>query len=126
MEFSLIPVALHPSAKLDSSSSAARSLAVLAVLSHTGEPMSLADLVHALGLPKATVHRICSQLMESGFLARDVNEFNAKYNQTVFDELEKLGFDTLLNTPIPTFQAGCPEYSETDLSYCNGEFGASA
>ena len=59
-------------------------------------------------------------------LARDVAEFNAKYNQTVFDELEKLGFDTLLNTPIPTVQAGCPVYSETDLSYCNGEFGASA
>jgi DNA-binding IclR family transcriptional regulator len=91
LEFSLIPVTLLPSAKLASSSSAARSLAVLSMLSHTGEPMSLADLVQALGLPKATVHRLCSQLMESGFLARDVNENHF----VVGPALRKLALDTL-------------------------------
>ena len=56
-------------------------------------------------------------------LARDVAEFNQKYNQTVFDELEKLGFDTIINSPIPTIQVGCPTYIETDLSNCNSENG---
>jgi hypothetical protein len=59
-------------------------------------------------------------------LARNVSKFNLLYNQTVFNELEALGFDTFLNMPEATEQIGCPEFSETDLSYCNGEFGASA
>jgi len=57
-------------------------------------------------------------------LARNATTFNALYNATVFDELEKLGFNTLLNTPIPTFQDGCPEYTTRDLASCDGEFGA--
>jgi len=56
-------------------------------------------------------------------LARDVNEFYAKYNQTVYDELEALGYDTWLNDPIQTFQDGCPVYTELDLSNCNSENG---
>jgi IclR family transcriptional regulator, acetate operon repressor len=72
-------------------SSAERSLAVLAVLAHEGQPMSLADLVHALGLPKGTVHRMCGQLMESGFIARDINESRF----VVGPALRKLALDTL-------------------------------
>ena len=49
-------------------------------------------------------------------LARDPADFNRRYNATVFTELEALGFDTILNTPIQTFQDGCPTYIETDLS----------
>ena len=84
-------VALLPRAEVASGSSAERSLAVLAMLSHTGEPMALADLVHALGLPKGTLHRICGQLLESGFLARDVNENHF----VVGPALRKLALDTL-------------------------------
>jgi IclR family acetate operon transcriptional repressor len=84
-------VALLPRTDVASGSSAERSLAVLAMLSHAGEPMALAGLVHALGLPKATLHRICSQLLESGFLARDVNENHF----VVGPALRKLALDTL-------------------------------
>ena len=84
-------VALLPRPEVASGSSAERSLAVLAMLSHTGEPMALADLVHVLGLPKGTLHRICGQLLESGFLARDVNENHF----VVGPALRKLALDTL-------------------------------
>ena len=86
-----MPAALFPKTDVASGSSAERSLAVLATLAHEGTPMALADLVHALGLPKGTVHRICTQLMESGFLARDVNENNF----AVGPALRKLALDTL-------------------------------
>lgn len=36
--------------------------------------MALAELIEALKLPKATVHRLCMQLCDSGYLARDLNE----------------------------------------------------
>jgi DNA-binding IclR family transcriptional regulator len=57
-----------------SSSSAERSLRLLAVLADSGRPMTLADLVAALELPKATVHRLCNQLLSCGFVSRDLNE----------------------------------------------------
>lgn len=56
------------------SSSAERSLRLLAKLADEGRAMSLAELGVALALPKATVHRICTQLQDAGFVARDVNE----------------------------------------------------
>lgn len=55
-------------------SSAERSLRLLSILAQAGRPLSLADLTAQLGLPKGTAHRICRQLLESGFLARDVDE----------------------------------------------------
>jgi len=72
-------------------SSAERSLRLLAVLADHGTPMTLAELVHALNLPKGTVHRICTQLQECGFVARDVDE-NAF---VVGAALRKLALDTL-------------------------------
>jgi len=84
-------VAQLPKSEITSGSSAERSLAVLAVLAHEGRPMSLADLVHAVGLPKGTVHRMCGQLMESGYIARDVNENNF----VVGPALRKMALDTL-------------------------------
>ncbi len=80
-----------PKADVASGSSAERSLALLAVLAHEGQPTSLADLVHELGLPKGTVHRMCGQLMESGFIARDVDENRF----VVGPALRKLALDTL-------------------------------
>lgn len=64
----------EPSPTTASSSSAERSLRLLSVLANEGRPMALAELIKALKLPKATVHRLCMQLSDSGYLARDLNE----------------------------------------------------
>jgi len=90
------PSALGPHAALEAErsatgSSAERSLRLLAILAHEGRPMSLADLTARLGLPKGTAHRICLQLLESGFLARDVDERSF----SVGPALRDLAFATL-------------------------------
>lgn len=74
-----------------SSGSAERSLRVLSVLADQGRPLSLAELTSLLGLPKGTVHRLCANLMSSGFLARDVDERMF----TVGPALRRLALDTL-------------------------------
>jgi DNA-binding IclR family transcriptional regulator len=74
-----------------SSSSAERSLRLLGLLSAGGRPLSLAELAQGLNLPKATVHRLCTQLLETGHLARDVDERNFSVGPT----LRQLAFDTL-------------------------------
>ena len=79
------------SAPTPSGSSTDRSLRLLSVLADQGRPMSLAELVEALHLPKATVHRLCTQLMQSGFVARDLNERDF----VVGTALRKLALDTL-------------------------------
>lgn len=79
------------SAPTASGSSTDRSLRLLSVLADQGRPMSLAELVEALNLPKATVHRLCTQLMQSGFVARDLNERDF----VVGTALRKLALDTL-------------------------------
>ncbi|MBA2721690.1 MAG: IclR family transcriptional regulator [Methylibium sp.] len=55
-------------------SSAERSLRLLAALASAGRALSLAELAAHLGLPKATAHRLCAQLLDSGFLAREIDE----------------------------------------------------
>lgn len=72
-------------------SSAERSLRLLAHLADEGRALSLAELGAALALPKATVHRICAQLLDSGFVARDINE----RDYVVGPALRKLALDTL-------------------------------
>lgn len=52
-------------------------------------------------------------------LARDVKTFFTRYNATVFSELERIGFNRLLNHPRQTVQDGCAPYSETDLWTCD-------
>ena len=79
-----------------SASSAERSLRLLTTLADQGRPLSLAELVEALALPKATVHRICAQLLESGFVARDVNERDF----VVGPALRKLALDTLNHSSV--------------------------
>lgn len=76
-----------------SSSSAERSLRLLALLAAQGRPLSLAELAQGLNLPKATVHRLCAQLLETGHLARDVDERSFSVGAT----LRQLAFDTLNN-----------------------------
>lgn len=79
-----------------SSSSAERSLRLLGLLAVHGRPMSLAELAQGLNLPKATVHRLCSQLLESEHLARDVDERNF----TVGPVLRRLALDTLNHSVV--------------------------
>ncbi|MEO6319704.1 MAG: IclR family transcriptional regulator [Polaromonas sp.] len=72
-------------------SSAERSLRLLARLAKEGRALSLADLAADLALPKGTAHRLCAQLLETGFIARDVNERDF----IVGPALRKLSLDTL-------------------------------
>jgi DNA-binding IclR family transcriptional regulator len=73
------------------SSSAERSLRLLSLLAQEGRALSLAELSVRLGLPKVTTHRLCAQLLDSGFLARDVDERSF----AVGPALRQLAFDTL-------------------------------
>ncbi len=72
-------------------SSAARTLKLLALLAREGRPLTLAELAAKLELPKATAHRICEQLIELRFLARDVHERSF----VVGPLLHRLAYDTL-------------------------------
>jgi IclR family transcriptional regulator, acetate operon repressor len=72
-------------------SSAERSLRLLARLAEEGRPISLAELAADLSLPKGTAHRLCMQLLESGFIARDINE----RDYVVGPALRKLSLVTL-------------------------------
>jgi len=60
--------------ELASASASERSLRLLALLASENRALTLADLSQRLGLPKATTHRLCTQLLDTGFLARDVDE----------------------------------------------------
>jgi DNA-binding IclR family transcriptional regulator len=72
-------------------SAAGRSLSVLSLLASEGRPLSLADLAARLRLPKATAHRICEQLVDAGYLARDVGERSFSAGPA----LHRLALDTL-------------------------------
>ena len=74
-----------------SGSSSGRSLRLLSLLAHEGRALSLAELALRLGLPKATAHRLCAQLLESGFLVRDIDE----RSYAVGPALRRLALDTL-------------------------------
>ena len=82
---------LSVSATSTTGSSAERSLRLLARLAMEGRALSLADLAADLALPKATAHRLCTQLLEMGFIARDVNERDF----IVGPALRALSLDTL-------------------------------
>ncbi len=64
---------------------------MLALVAAEGRPLALAELALRLQLPKATVHRLCAQLRECGYLARDVNELSF----SVGPALRRLALDTL-------------------------------
>ena len=73
------------------SSAAARSLAVLAAVAAAGRASTLAELALRCRLPKATAHRICEQLVESGHLVRDF----AERSFVAGPALHRLAYDTL-------------------------------
>jgi IclR family acetate operon transcriptional repressor len=72
-------------------SAAERSLDLLASLAHSGKAQSLANLAEALNLPKATVHRLTTQLLEAGFISRA----NDEKDFLVGPALRRLAIDTL-------------------------------
>ncbi len=84
-------LASETAAAATTGSSAERSLRLLAALASAGRAMSLADLAAHLQLPKATAHRLCAQLLESGFLAREADERFF----VVGPALRRLALDTL-------------------------------
>ena len=88
-----MPLAREPVAAglAGDSSAAGRSLALLSLLASEGRPLSLADLAARLALPKATAHRICEQLVDAGFLARDIRERSFLTGPS----LHRLALDTL-------------------------------
>ncbi len=70
-----------------------RSLRVLSLVAREGRTLTLAELASRLDLPKATAHRLCAQLVDSGFLARGIDE----RSYTVGEAMRRLAFDTLTN-----------------------------
>ena len=52
-------------------------------------------------------------------LARNYTTFFELYNATVIETLVRDGFVKIIDTPRPTVQDGCAEYSETDLWTCD-------
>jgi len=74
-----------------SNSATARSMRLLTELAAHGDSLTLAELATAAELPKPTAHRLCGQLMELGFVARDVDE---RY-YAIGPALRKLALDTL-------------------------------
>lgn len=71
--------------------SAERALRLLALVAAEGRPLALADLAQRLSLPKATAHRMCTQLVAGGWLARDPDDKSFAAGAT----LRRLALDTL-------------------------------
>ena len=83
------PESVSPEAS--TGSAAQRSLRLLGLLAREGRAMSLAELSTGLGLPKATTHRLCTALQDSGHLARGIEE----RSYVLGPALLRLAFDTL-------------------------------
>lgn len=71
--------------------SSARSLSLLRVVAGQPRPVSLAELAARCALPKASAHRLCEQLVASGYLARDF----AERSYVAGPELRRLAYDTI-------------------------------
>jgi IclR family acetate operon transcriptional repressor len=72
-------------------STAERTLNLLVLLAHSGKAQSLASLAASLNLPKATVHRLAMQLLESGFITRSCEDKDF----LIGPALRRLAIDTL-------------------------------
>jgi IclR family transcriptional regulator, acetate operon repressor len=75
------------------SSAADRSLRLLSLLAKEGRALALAELATRLNIPKGTLHRLCSQLLESKHLSRDLDQ----RFYSVGPALRTLAFDALNN-----------------------------
>lgn len=74
-----------------SGSSAERSLRLLGQLAAGGQMLGVNELAQRLALPKATVHRLCMQLLSGGWLTRDTDEKRFAAGPA----LRRLALDTL-------------------------------
>lgn len=83
------PAALLPEA----SSPGARLLIVLEAVAASGEPVAAVDLVPRVGLPKPTVHRLCTALESLGFLQREPGTKRFVIGQ----RQQKLALESLIN-----------------------------
>ena len=77
-----------------------KALSLLETVARAGKSMPLAELASELEMPKATAHRLCSQLTELGFLARDVDE----RSYIVGPRLRALAFDTCNHDSVRTLR----------------------
>ncbi|HMB47952.1 MAG TPA: IclR family transcriptional regulator [Afifellaceae bacterium] len=50
-----------------------RMLLIIEVLAKAGRPMTPTEINAEIGLPKQSIHRLCTTLIEAGFLTRDVD-----------------------------------------------------
>jgi DNA-binding IclR family transcriptional regulator len=77
-----------------SNAAAVRAFRVLEVLAAARNPLSLTDLVTALGLPKQTVHRILGQLVDAWLVTRSAGERSYECSARV----RRLAVDVLMHT----------------------------
>ena len=80
----------------DESSAALRALTLLEQVARSAQPVSLAELTDATGLPKPSVLRILSRLVDAGMLLREP----AGKSYVSGPRLGALARDTLLNSPL--------------------------
>lgn len=83
---------------IDSSSAALRAFAVLEVIIKADRPISLTEIVTALGLPKPTVFRILSILDRGGWVLRDPGG----KDYTAGNRLARFGLDIMMNDSVRT------------------------
>ena len=50
-----------------------RTLAILEQVASSDRPLTTAEINHNLNLPKATIHRLCSNLEDENFLQREID-----------------------------------------------------
>ncbi|MEN4921747.1 IclR family transcriptional regulator [Achromobacter spanius] len=80
----------------DESSAALRALTLLEQVARSAQPVSLAELTDSTGLPKPSVLRILSRLVDAGMLLREP----AGKSYVSGPRLGALARDTLLNSPL--------------------------
>ncbi|MGR3714874.1 MAG: IclR family transcriptional regulator [Shimia sp.] len=71
-----------------------RTLMILEVLGRSDQPMTATEINASLGLPKQTVHRLCTTLEQNGFLTRQGNSGQFQ----VARRLRELGVGLLYNS----------------------------
>jgi len=82
--------------ELEQASASLRSLAILEVLVKADRPISLAEIVEQMALPKPTVFRLLSTLEKAGWVLRAPGE----KDYTVGNRLERFGLDIMLNNSV--------------------------
>ncbi|WP_374625641.1 IclR family transcriptional regulator [Pandoraea sp.] len=88
-----------------SNAAAVRAFRVLETLAVAGGPLSMTDLVNALGLPKQTVHRILTQLKDAWLITRSANDRRYECSPRV----RALAINVLMQTGVAAARHGLLE-----------------